>query len=72
MNNNELSLPNGKLDLYKVLDQLVLDGVVSKENSQVLRSMDRNNKHCKKHPFTVITERGWKNMRHPQKAYHSG
>ncbi len=62
----QLTQPDGKLDLYKVLDQLVLDGIVSKENAQVLRALDKNDQYRSQHPFLVITERGWKNGRHPE------
>ncbi len=62
----QLTQPDGKLDLYKVLDQLVLDGIVSKENAQVLRALDKNNQYQTQHPFLVITERGWKNRQHPE------
>ncbi|MCK5647759.1 MAG: type II/IV secretion system protein, partial [Gammaproteobacteria bacterium] len=58
---------DGKLDLYKVLDQLISDGLVSKENAQVLRAMDKNNQYSKQHPFLIITERDWKNCSHPER-----
>ncbi len=67
MYKTQLSQPDGKLDLYKVLEQLIIDGLVSKENAQVLRALDRNNQHSKQHPFLVITERGWKNFAHPER-----
>ena len=67
MYRNQLAQDDGKLDLYKVLDQLIIDGLVSKENAQVLKSLDRNNQHSKQHPFLVITERGWKNCSHPER-----
>ncbi len=63
----QLTQPDGKLDLYKVLDQLVVDGIVSKENAQVLRALDKNNQYQTQHPFLVITERGWKNCQHPER-----
>ncbi len=66
MLSNQLTQANGKLDLYKVLDQLIIDGLVSKENAQVLRSLDKNNQYSKQHPFLVITERDWKNCSHPE------
>jgi len=66
MLSNQLTQANGKLDLYKVLDQLIIDGLVSKENAQVLRALDKNNQYSKQHPFLVITERGWKNCSHPE------
>ena len=40
---------DGRLDLYKVLEQLTIDGLVSPENSQVLKSIDRNNQYSKQH-----------------------
>lgn len=67
MYKKKLSQADGKLDLYKVLDQLIIDGLVSKENAQVLRALDINNQHSKQHPFLVITERGWKNCSHPER-----
>ncbi len=65
MHSTQLSQPDGKLELYKVLEQLIKDGLVSKENAQVLRALDRNNQYSKQHPFLVITERGWKNHSRP-------
>ncbi len=65
MHSTQLSQPDGKLELYKVLEQLITDGLVSKENAQVLRALDRNNQYSKQHPFLVITERGWKNHSRP-------
>ena len=67
MYKKKLSQADGKLELYKVLDQLIIDGLVSKENAQVLRALDINNQHSKQHPFLVITERGWKNCSHPER-----
>ena len=67
MYNNQLTQANGKLDLYKVLEQLIIDGLVSKENAQVLRALDKNNQYSKQHPFLVITDRGWKNCSHPER-----
>lgn len=67
MYTNQLTQPDGKLDLYKVLDQLIIDGLVSKENAQVLKSLDTNNQYSHQHPFSVITERGWKNRSHPER-----
>ncbi len=64
---SQLTQADGKLDLYKVLDQLVLDGIVSKENAQVLRALDKNDQYRSQHPFLVITERGWKNGQHPER-----
>ncbi len=66
MHIQQLTQPDGKLDLYKVLDQLVLDGIVSKENAQVLRALDKNDQYRSQHPFLVITERDWKNGQHPE------
>ena len=68
MYKKKLSQADGKLDLYKVLDQLIIDGLVSKENAQVLRALDINNQYSKQHPFLVITERGWKNCSHPERV----
>ena len=67
MQTQQLTQPDGKLDLYKILDQLVIDGIVSKENAQVLRALDKNNQYRTQHPFLVITERGWKNCQHPER-----
>lgn len=67
MYKNKLTQADGKLDLYKVLDQLIIDGLVSKENAQVLRALDKNNQYSKQHPFLVITERGWKNCSQPER-----
>ncbi len=67
MYKNKLTQADGKLDLYKVLDQLISDGLVSKENAQVLRAMDKNNQYSKQHPFLIITERDWKNCSHPER-----
>lgn len=66
MNINQLTRPDGKLDLYNVLEQLISDGLVSKENAQVLKALDTNNQYSQQHPFSVITERGWKNKSHPE------
>ncbi|MCU7938135.1 MAG: GspE/PulE family protein [gamma proteobacterium symbiont of Bathyaustriella thionipta] len=71
MQNNQLTQPDGKLDLYKVLDQLIIDGLVSKENTQVLRALDKHNQYSQQHPFSVITERGWKNRSHPERLITS-
>lgn len=71
MHKNKLILPDGKLALYKVLDQLIIDGFVSKENTQVLRALDSNNQYGQQHPFSVITERGWKNKTHPDRMITS-
>ncbi|MCW8929388.1 MAG: GspE/PulE family protein [Gammaproteobacteria bacterium] len=67
MYRNQLTEASGKLDLYKVLDQLIIDGLVSKENAQVLKALDKKNQYSKQHPFLVITERGWKNCSHPER-----
>ena len=67
MYNNLLTQADGKLDLYKVLDQLILDGIVSEENAHVLKALDRNNQYAKQHPFLIITERGWKNHSQPDR-----
>ena len=67
MYNNLLTQADGKLDLYKVLDQLILDGIVSEENAHVLKALDRNNQYAKQHPFLIITERGWKNYSQPDR-----
>ncbi len=67
MYQNQLTQADGKLDLYKVLEQLTIDGLVSLENAQVLKSLDRNNQYSQQHPFLVITERGWKNQSHPER-----
>ncbi len=68
MHKNQLILPDGKLALYKVLEQLVIDGLVSKENTQVLKALDTNNQYSQQHPFSVITERNWKNKNHPERV----
>jgi general secretion pathway protein E len=65
MHTSELTQPDGKLDLYKVLEQLVINGLVTRENVQVLRALDNDNLSRHQHPFMVITERGWKNASHP-------
>jgi len=67
MYKNQLTQADGKLELYKVLDQLVADGLVTKENVQVLKALDKNNQYSQQHPFLVITERGWKNHSHPER-----
>ncbi len=67
MHKNQLILPDGKLALYKVLDQLINDGLVSKENAQVLKALDTHNQYGQQHPFSVIIERGWKNKSHPER-----
>lgn len=67
MHKNQLTQADGKLDLYKVLDQLVVDGLVTKENVQVLKSLDNDSLYSQQHPFLVITERGWKNHSHPER-----
>ncbi|MCU7801133.1 MAG: GspE/PulE family protein [gamma proteobacterium symbiont of Lucinoma myriamae] len=71
MNIKQIIQPDGKLDLYKVLDQLISDGLVSKENAQVLKALDTNNQYSQQHPFSVITERGWKNKSHPERLITS-
>ncbi len=71
MQKNQLTQDNGKLDLYKVLDQLIIDELVSKENAQVLKALDKNDQYCQMHPFTVITDRGWKNKSHPERLITS-
>jgi len=68
MHKNQLILPDGKLALYKVLDQLIVDGLVSKENTQVLKALDTNNQYSQQHPFSVITERDWRNKSHPERV----
>ena len=67
MQPNQLTQPDGRLDLYKVLDQLILDGLVTEENVQVLKALDKNTKFSQQHPFQVITDRGWKNHSHPER-----
>lgn len=67
MQANQLTQPDGTLDLYKVLDQLILDGLVTEENVQVLKALDHNNQYNQQHPFLVITERGWKSHNHPER-----
>ncbi|MDX2504139.1 MAG: GspE/PulE family protein [Gammaproteobacteria bacterium] len=67
MHSNQPIQEGGKLDLYKVLEQLSIDGLVSKENAQVLKALDKNNQYSKQHPFQVITDRGWKNCSHPER-----
>ncbi len=67
MHNNKLTQADGKLDLYKVLHQLIIDGLVTKENAQVLKALDNNNQYSRQHPFLVITERGWKNCSQPDR-----
>lgn len=67
MHTNIPTQPDGKLDLYKVLEQLIIDGLVSKEHVQVLKAVDTSNLFAREHPFTVITERGWKNKTHPDR-----
>ncbi|MCK5696633.1 MAG: type II/IV secretion system protein [Gammaproteobacteria bacterium] len=71
MHKNQLILPDGKLALYKVLDQLIIDNVVSKENAQVLKALDTHNQYSQQHPFSVIIERGWKNKSHPDQLITS-
>lgn len=72
MHNNKLTQADGKLDLYKVLQQLVIDGLVTKENTQVLKALDKNNQYSRQHPFLVITERGWKNCSQPDRLISMG
>ena len=43
MYRKKITQPDGKLDLYKVLEHLIIDGLVSKENAQVLKALDNNN-----------------------------
>jgi len=66
MHVNHLTDINGKLDLYKVLELLVLEGIVSRENLQILRSIDKNQQFSKQHPFLTITQREWKNQSKPE------
>ena len=67
MHTNQLTQFDGKLDLYKVLEQLVLDGIVTEENVLVLKALDKDEQFDQQHPFLVITERGWKNHSHPER-----
>ncbi|WP_198264103.1 GspE/PulE family protein [sulfur-oxidizing endosymbiont of Gigantopelta aegis] len=67
MDINKLTRPDGQLDLYKILELLVADGLVSKENTQVLRALDQHNQYSKQHPFLVITDRGWMSCSHPER-----
>lgn len=52
-----------KLDIFEVLDWLEADGMVSNENTLMLRTLAVGREYKEKNPLCVIAERQWIDMR---------
>jgi general secretion pathway protein E len=67
--NTALRQKDRKLDLHGVLNDLVADQLVSREEADKLAS-DRRFSRSDAHPLVVIAEQKWKDPRQPRKLLH--
>jgi general secretion pathway protein E len=61
--------PDRRLTLEEVLQDLVSDGLVARENADLLLAPQRL-RRGETHPLVLIAERKWKDPRHPRKVLH--
>ena len=56
-----------KLTLAEVLDELVADGMVARENAELLNFPARSRMASKLHPLVIAANQKWKNLKPPHK-----
>ena len=66
--NAVINSKSGKLDLHEVLDWMEQDGLVSVDNTQMLRTLATTEEYTGKNPLLVIAERQWMDQRDERTA----